>query len=162
MLLAAGNCITFGGSYFTGLINPGNDATQNVPAVVGDGILFQSFIVNGNGMYDYNNTQIKYSLGDQSFQDMQCPGQNIDPPRCEYCLNTTDWTSYACTESSADSICGSPTIISAAANTTTRLRFIHGGYLFAAQVCIDGHTVDIIAADGSNVEPYTTDCFAIF
>ena len=30
------------------------------------------------------------------------------------------------------------------------------------QVCIDGHTVDIIAADGTPVQPYTTNCFIIF
>ena len=33
---------------------------------------------------------------------------------------------------------------------------------FFFQVCIDGHNVDIIAADGTPVQPYTTNCFIIF
>lgn len=64
--------------------------------------------------------------------------------------------------SSDSSTCGSPHVIEVTADKPTRLRFIHGGSLFAAQVCIDGHEVQIIAADGSPVEPYTTGCFIIF
>jgi FtsP/CotA-like multicopper oxidase with cupredoxin domain len=36
------------------------------------------------------------------------------------------------------------------------------GTPYFLSVCIDGHTVDIIAADGAPVEPYTTNCFIIY
>jgi hypothetical protein len=54
LLVAGENCITFGGNHFTGLLN------KNVPIgpVAGDGILFQSFIINGDGVYQYGATQI--------------------------------------------------------------------------------------------------------
>jgi len=159
-----GNCITFGGDYFTGLLNPRRSEIDFVPAVVGDGKLFQSFIVNGQGMYHFAHTQINDTLGDLSFQEMQCPGQHTpdQAPRCEYCLDPETMTEKLCKESSADSICGAPGVIEVKAGKETRLRFIHGGALFAAQVCIDGHGVDIVAADGTPVEPYSTDCFLIF
>lgn len=121
-----------------------------MPAVVGDGKLFQSFIVNGQGMYHFAHTQINDTLGDLSFQEMQCPGQHTpdQAPRCEYCLDPETMTGQLCKESSADSICGAPGVIEVEAGKETRLRFIHGGALFAAQVCVDGHGVDIVAADG--------------
>jgi len=157
-----GNCITFGGDYFTGLLNP-RGVPAFVPAVVGDGILFQSFIVNGQGTYQYEDTQVPALLGGNSFgADMQCPGQYDSPPRCEFCLNEGNWTAELCKESSADRQCGQPAVIEVDVGVETRLRVAHAGGLFASQVCIDGHTVDIIAADGSAVEPYTTDCFIIY
>lgn len=160
--LIAGNCITFGGDYYTGLINPRRDDIDMVGAVVGDGILFQSFIINGFGVYQHEETQITDLLGNFTFQDFGCPGQDTEAPRCEYCLDESNWTGGLCTTSSADSDCGQPAVIEVDAGVETRLRFTHAGALFASQVCIDGHSVDIIAADGFPVEPYTTNCFIIF
>lgn len=154
-------CITFGGDYFTGLLNPRRDINF-VGAVVGDGMLFQSFIINGQGIYQHDQTQIPDLIGETSFQDMQCPGQYTSPPRCEYCLNQENWTGELCTTSSGDSHCGQPAVIEVDAGTETRLRFAHAGGLFASQVCIDGHGVDLITADGTAIEPYSTDCFIIF
>jgi hypothetical protein len=97
-----------------------------------------------------------------TFQDLLCPGQSATAPRCEYCLNKEDWTGSLCTESSADFDCGQPHLIEVDVGVETRLRFAHAGALFASQVCIDGHGIDIIAADGGAIKPYQTDCFIIY
>jgi FtsP/CotA-like multicopper oxidase with cupredoxin domain len=159
-----GNCVTFGGNQFTGDLNPN---VHQIGAVVGDGMLFQSFIINGLGIYDYKATQIKGTMndlihGDMTFADMKCPGQSMNAPQCEYCFDPETWTSELCDESSGEGLCGQPAVIEVEVGVQTRLRFAHAGGLFAAQVCIDGNSVDIIAADGSPVQPYTTNCFIIF
>ena len=129
---------------------------------MGDAILFQSFIINGQGVYQHEETQILEPFNNFTFQEFGCPGQDTVAPRCEYCLNPSTWTGELCTTSSADSDCGQPAVIEVDAGVETRLHFTHAGALFASQVCIDGHSVDIVAADGFPVEPYSTDCFIIF
>ena len=57
--------------------------------------------------------------------------------------------------------CGAPAVIEVEAGKETRLRFIQAGALYASQTCIDAHSVDLIAADGSVIQPHTTDCFII-
>jgi len=153
----APDCVTFGGNFFAGKMNGMNKANGAGP-VTGDGYLFQSFIVNGEGVYQYEDTQVNDGL---SQDPRQCPGQYTSAPRCEYCLDPATWTAELCTLSSADNVCGQPAVIEVDAGVETRLRFAHAGGLLAAQVCIDGHGIDIIAADGSPVEPYSTDCFII-
>ena len=129
-----GNCITFGGlGGFTGLINPRNQNNAGVGAVVGDGMLFQSFIVNGRGVYDHSNTQVPDTLGDMTFQDMRCPGQTNTAPQCEYCFNQETWTSELCKSSSGEALCGEPAVIEIEAGVETRLRLAHAGGLFASQ-----------------------------
>lgn len=139
---------------------------NGVGPVVGDGLLFTSAIVNGQGIYDYASTQINSTFAfakDQTYQEMQCPGQyNGNPPQCELCLNKETWTAELCDTSSGESLCGAPAVIEAKAGEETRLRFINGGALFAFQVCIDAHTMDIVAADGTPVVPHPTDCFIIY
>ncbi len=112
-------------------------------------------------MYDYHGTQINATWDGSTFPEKQCPGQTLTPPRCEYCLNPDTWSAELCTTSSGESSCGAPAVIEVEAGKETRLRFIHAGALFASQTCIDAHSVDLITADGSAIEPYTTDCFII-
>ncbi len=97
-----------------------------------------------------------------TFQELLCPGQSATAPRCEYCLNKEDWTGVLCAESSADVDCGQPHLIEVDSGVETRLRLVHAGALFASHICIDGHGIDIIAADGGSIEPYRTDCFIIY
>jgi len=112
-------------------------------------------------MYDYHGTQINATWDGSDFIEKQCPGQLANPPRCEYCLNQADWSAKLCKESSGDSICGAPAVIEVEAGKESKLRFIHAGALFASQTCIDGHSVDLVTADGSAIEPHSTDCFII-
>eukprot|EP00049_Salpingoeca_infusionum_P002114 m.54112 g.54112 ORF g.54112 m.54112 type:complete len:1330 (-) comp11395_c0_seq1:163-4152(-) len=39
-----------------------------------------------------------------------------------------------------------------------RLRLINVGEVFGYQVCVDKHTLTVIAADGADVQPFETDC----
>lgn len=131
---AGGNCVTFGGSRFTGDLNPFN-LPGVIGAVVGDGMFFQSFIVNGLGLYEYEATQVSgIGEGNQTFQDMRCPGQYLQAPKCEYCFNADTWESEVCTEQSGNGqSCGQPAVIEVEAGSQSRLRLAHAGGLFPAQ-----------------------------
>ena len=87
-------------------------------------LIVRSFIVNGQGMYDYHGTQINATWDRSDFIEKQCPGQLANPPRCEYCLNQADWSAELCKESSGDSICGAPAVIEVEAGKESKLRFV--------------------------------------
>jgi len=155
-----GNCITFGGPRFSGYLNPANVPTF-VGAVVGDGKLFASMLVNGRGVYDWNRTQIPKDilLGDQTYEDMLCPGQSPNPPTCEFCPDPSDWSSSAPCE--GGDVCGQAEVVEVQTGNTVRLRLIQSSALFAFQVCVDAHPVEVIAADGQPTTPYPVDCVLI-
>lgn len=123
-------------------------------------------IINGKGMYDWAASQIPGTfgsgLGPETFARQACPGQSTVPPQCEFCVNETDWTSYNCTTSAGDARCGELEVFEVQAGQPTRLQVINAGALYAAQICIDGHNMTVVAADTSPVQPYQTDCIIAY
>ena len=43
-----------------------------------------------------------------------------------------------------------------------RLRIVNGGWSEAFQICIDGHSFDVVQTDGADTEPYSVDCIQMY
>jgi len=166
-----GYCITFGGPRFTGPLNPASPIPNFVGAVVGDGKLFTSVLVNGRGIYDWAGTQIpkNITLNDndmiegntQTFDDMLCPGQSPAAPECEFCPSDSDWSVSAPCDGGNGGVCGQAEVVEVQQGNTVRLRLLQSASLFAFQVCVDAHPLSVIAADGQPTTPYPVDCILV-
>eukprot|EP00913_Durusdinium_trenchii_P022069 g20739.t1 len=151
-----GGCLTFANPDFVGGFNPAVFAWENKStfgAVMGDALLFESVVVNGKGVYDYESTQLTVKTHGLSAKAQFCPGQK-DPPDCY----TPGVGSTKCDTSSATSLCGEPEVFEVEEGNSSIIHLVSDAQLYMLQVCIDGHDMVVLGSDMMPVEPFETKC----
>jgi len=154
-----GGCLTFANPDFVGGFNPAVFAWENKStfgAVMGDALLFESVVVNGKGVYDYESTQLTVKTHGLSAKAQFCPGQ-MDPPDCQVCY-TPGVGSTKCDTSSATSLCGEPEVFEVEEGNSSIIHLVSDAQLYMLQVCIDGHDMVVLGSDMMPVEPFETKC----
>lgn len=154
-----GGCLTFSNPDMVAGFNPAVFSWQNKStfnAVMGDALLFESVVVNGKGVYDYESTQLTVKTHGLSAKAQFCPGQ-MDPPKCQICY-TPGQGSKKCDVSSAASLCGAPEVFEVEQGNSSIIHLVSDAQLYMLQVCIDGHNMTILGSDMMPVSPFETKC----